>query len=297
MSKEVINVGQVENDGTGAWLRDGMGQVNSNFQDCYREVIRNTRSWYVSPSGDDANDGRSLGSAFKTIQRAYTNLQDTVYLARGSVANIRLAAGTYAGSMVLGAVPGNGLVQIYGDPTTPSNCVLTSTTGSVISVHRNRRLLCIQGVEIRVLAGAPNYACCLEARYGGIVSWGKVRLYCGGTLSRGIQVYGRSIGQGDGLLTFVSSGVTGNFGILVGANSFVQMSGGVTTSGTVAFDTTLAVVERSSFQDWGTAVWGGTGTGPRYIASGGSSIVTGSGSATHILGNSAGSVWLNAVYA
>ena len=72
MPQQIINVGARPDDGLGDPLRNALIKCNSNFSELYNTptggVAQNV--YYVSKSGSDANDGRSLGQAFRIIRRA-----------------------------------------------------------------------------------------------------------------------------------------------------------------------------------------------------------------------------------
>ena len=78
MPQQIINVGARPDDGLGDPLRNALIKCNSNFSELYNTptggVAQNV--YYVSKSGSDANDGRSLGQAFRTIRRAVQITQD-----------------------------------------------------------------------------------------------------------------------------------------------------------------------------------------------------------------------------
>jgi hypothetical protein len=81
MSQQIINVGQTPNDGAGDPLRTAFIKINNNFSELYAGaigggVVRNV--YYVSKSGNDLNEGNSLGASFLTIKRAVQ--EATTYL-------------------------------------------------------------------------------------------------------------------------------------------------------------------------------------------------------------------------
>jgi hypothetical protein len=129
-----INVGLTANDGSGDSLRVGGQKANQNFAVLrgQREVLASDRTYYVSPSGNDGNDGRSPAGAFQTIQHAFDVIYGSIDLGRGYTANIQLADGTYLGANTLGALAagatqtGAGMVVVNGNAATPSNVVVNN---------------------------------------------------------------------------------------------------------------------------------------------------------------------------
>ena len=92
-----------------------------------RELLTSARTYYVSTSGSDSNDGLTVGNPFLTIQKAIdvANGIDS----GGFNVIIQLANGTYSlsSSVTLKQVSGNPTVIILGDSGTPSNVVLELT--------------------------------------------------------------------------------------------------------------------------------------------------------------------------
>lgn len=72
MTQQVINVGNLPNDGDGDPIRTAYIKCNDNFTELYTipagGIAENV--YYVSKSGSDSNSGRALGQSFLTIKRA-----------------------------------------------------------------------------------------------------------------------------------------------------------------------------------------------------------------------------------
>jgi hypothetical protein len=108
-----------------------------------RQPLFEDRNYYVSTSGNDANDGLTSGSAFRTIQHAIDVSKQIEFF--GHAAIINLAPGTYTEVVDAGEI-GNVIVQ--GTGTLPSDVVVTcdsnycfttyafaSTTGNLALKH------------------------------------------------------------------------------------------------------------------------------------------------------------------
>ncbi len=98
-----------------------------------RTQLSATRTYYVSPTGNNSNDGLSAGAPFLTPQKALDLISTTLDLSIYDV-TIQVADGTYAGNIVLRPLVGNGgKVIIQGNATTPANVLLTATSGVVLN--------------------------------------------------------------------------------------------------------------------------------------------------------------------
>jgi hypothetical protein len=87
------------------------------------------KEYFVNDAlGNDANDGLTANTAFKTLQRAQN--ATTLFNINGFQITIRVAAGTYA-AVSCGIVNGTGTIYYYGDPATPANCVITTAKNGV----------------------------------------------------------------------------------------------------------------------------------------------------------------------
>ena len=72
MAQRIVNVGAAPDDGNGDPLRTAYIKINDNFTELYASPLGGIAKnvYYVSKSGNDANNGTALGSAFLTIKRA-----------------------------------------------------------------------------------------------------------------------------------------------------------------------------------------------------------------------------------
>ena len=97
MAQQIINVGAAPNDGLGDPLRTSFQKTNANFTELYNNELGQASPgvYYVSPSGSDLNNGKTLASSFLTIGKASDTV--TLYLTDnpGSKATIYVKTGTY----------------------------------------------------------------------------------------------------------------------------------------------------------------------------------------------------------
>lgn len=121
-----------------------------------RTQLTANRDYYVSPSGDDSQDGLSTGLAFATLQKAMDVVSGldlgifdvTIHLADGSYADETLVSGAFVGS---------GIVQITGNTSAPRNCLI-ETAGIPIKAQQGAKIR-LQGVKLNSTAGST----CLSA--------------------------------------------------------------------------------------------------------------------------------------
>ena len=97
-----------------------------------REVLTAARNYYVATTGLDSNDGLAVGTPFLTIQKAIdvaAGLDTGIYNV-----TINVADGTYSTvgtALTLKTITGAGVVSIVGNATTPTNCIISVTSGFV----------------------------------------------------------------------------------------------------------------------------------------------------------------------
>lgn len=242
-------------------------------------------TFYVSATGNNANDGLTALTPWLTTQYAFYYLQAHYDLA-GFTATIQHAAGTYttpfvAGGPLIGQARPNNLI-IQGDAATPSNCQVTITNGTGFLAYafgscrvRGFKISASgtttgQGIAISGFSGYIEYEAC---EFG---ACGVAHVFTG----TGGSVY-----------------ITGNYTISGSAPSHFYVSGGeiitnastATLTGTPAFSLAFAYAKyQSQLYAVGFAT-SGAATGVRYLAQNGASIETNGGGGSFFPGNSAGS--------
>jgi hypothetical protein len=103
------------------WLAyDGNKFQLVNFVPPTRPILFAPKDFYVNAgTGSDTNDGLTLSTPFKTIQRA---LQEILRMDNGGYqVTIHVADGTYTGHIVLPRITGGGSVLILGNHANPQN--------------------------------------------------------------------------------------------------------------------------------------------------------------------------------
>ncbi|GIO36874.1 hypothetical protein J41TS12_17350 [Paenibacillus antibioticophila] len=112
-------LGHVRVDGTTITV-DGSGVISSVGGG--QSITTGTLNYYISPTGNDDNDGLSLETPFKTLQRA-VNLTPKII---DHYVTYNLAPGTYSGTTTLEGFSGRRFITIRGNASTPSNYIITS---------------------------------------------------------------------------------------------------------------------------------------------------------------------------
>ncbi|NRT90169.1 hypothetical protein OD350_24955 [Clostridium beijerinckii] len=90
-------------------VRGAINEVNTSLSE---RVKRSTAdiTYYVSPTGNDSNDGLTSGTAFKTIQHAIDSLPQIM----NNIATINVASGTYNEVVIISGFAGKGSIKLNG---------------------------------------------------------------------------------------------------------------------------------------------------------------------------------------
>jgi len=112
-----------------ALRNDGYEFYSSQFNTFFTEDI----ILYVESTGDDSNDGRSVGTAFLTLQRAF----DEIPFGYVAYIKISIGAGNFAGG-TLSAVSGGGVVYVFGTTTVVETLTRVSDNGVVTNTTSQR---------------------------------------------------------------------------------------------------------------------------------------------------------------
>lgn len=111
--------------------------VNSSLSERVKKTTADI-TYYISPTGNDSNDGLTSGAAFKTIQYAINKLPQVV----NHTVNIILAQGTYSEDVQLSGFNGKGFLNITGDSAISSLYNVSSITGIQISIRVTTTGIC-----------------------------------------------------------------------------------------------------------------------------------------------------------
>lgn len=253
-----------------------------------REVLTAARTYYVRTDGSDSNNGlaNTATGAFLTIQKAIDVVANGLDLGGFNV-TIQVAAGTYTGTVrVTAPWVGVGTVTLTGDTTTPTNVVISTTTGgNVVSVSFGA--LTIGGFSITTTSPGSN---ALNA-----VNFGTITV--NGSMNYGAVTASHLLADRQGSITHSSIAYTISGNATV-AHARVQQSGAIilnastatlTASITVGNAFIVAITTGSVRASGWSAVLGAfTVTGTRYNATLNGVIDTNGGGAGFFPGTVAG---------
>lgn len=260
-----------------------------------RDALGANRDYYVDgSSGSDSNDGLASGAgAFATIQKALDvvgSLDINIY-----DVNINVADGTYAESLVLKPPVGSGTLNLIGNTTTPSSCIISATSANCISLFRAGSEFRLSGFQTQITTGTTSSHIMVSAAGATVVvdDWS----FAGGA------VYAHGIVRAGGflqLITYECSGAA-TFHLRIdngGGGTIVLVGGTKTFAGTPVWSAAGIGVAGSGCHcvAYGAGFSGGA-TGVRYTASLNGVIETDGGGASYFPGNASGSVATGGVYA
>lgn len=128
-------------------IRDWANEVASS----QRAKATTTVNYYVSPSGSNANDGKTIGAPFLTINRAMQALYLEVDCG-GYPAIINLADGTYTAGVTFDGMPvGCPGITVLGNIASPSNVKIEVTSANALTAVN--ATLTVRGVRLKTTTG------------------------------------------------------------------------------------------------------------------------------------------------
>jgi hypothetical protein len=297
-----VNIGTVAGDGTGDFARTAFNTINTNNDAIEtalagdREGLTADRTYYVRTDGSDSNTGlaNTAGGAFLTIQKA-VDVAMTID-AKGYNVTIKVADGTYTGTVNIQAAPVGistksagtlGVFTIEGNTTTPANCVI-STTSDCFSITGPDAYVTIKGFKLT----SSTKKC--------------ISVYKGGVVTTGVMEYGSAssdahIGVYDGVLAATAAyTISGSalYHLLAEGNAVIYVWDGtwtITLTGTPAFTSFVYSAENATV--FCTQTFSGSATGVRYQAELNGVIRVFGAGATYFPGNSAGTTATGGQYA
>ena len=254
-----------------------------------REPLTAARTYYVRTDGDDANDGLAdtAGGAFLTIQHAWDIIAQTLDT-QGYQVTIKVADGTYtSGIEAKIAITGGGNVPVAltGNTTTPSNCIISTTSANCIFIN-GPAYLKVDGFKLTTTTSGHTVAAVT----------GRVDLYkIDFAACAGYHIY--ATGREDtSIVLFDDYSITG-----AADNHMVSSNGQIivnsvtcTIAGNPAFGY-FALATRHGLI-YSSAVYSGACTGTRYRAQDEAFISTITDSATFFPGDVDGVIVQNASY-
>jgi hypothetical protein len=259
-----------------------------------REVLTANRTYYVRTDGNDANTGLvpNAGGAFLTVQKAI-NVVAALDISIYNV-TIQVADGSYNGAVIInGAWIGSGTVTINGNPTTPSNVLLQTTTSQngVIQATNGGRIS-IANFKITASGGV---GLGLSAATGGVITYsnidfGAVTNYQMSALGGGSAILS------SGSACTISGGA--QYHATVGAGGYIRCTiTTVTLTGTPAFSVGFVATGRGGgLIEYYSNTFSGSATGKRYAVGALGCIFSNGGGASYYPGSTAGTTDALGVY-
>lgn len=257
---------------------------------------------YVSPTGNDANDGLSVGTPKATIQAAWDTLARD-YDLKGQTCVIQLANGTYnAGLLATGTLagqntgPAGGLetrlpagVVLRGDPVTPANVIINVAVGPAVMARNGAR---IEVTGVRLQAGGAvgtDYDAngrALAAITGAVVLFGSVEFGPCTDMHISATHAGYVSSNGDG---YSIVGGAPNHVFASTSGNVVLAGSAVTITGTPNFSRAFAAAAEGGHVRVYNMIFGGGATGKRFEVSSNGVIHSGGGGSSYLPGNALGS--------
>lgn len=264
-----------------------INNLPDGFPTSVREKLTANRSYFVSTSGSDSNNGLSPTTPFLKIQTGI-NAAANLDLGNFNLVGVQVAPGTYNETLSLPSYVGNGPIVVTGSPGTPANTIIdASAQGNPFPIFANQNLsgYTFNGFRLQTSAGGN----CVLAAQQGRVQLANIEF---GTAGIHIQCHSRSLVQ-----------LVGNTKMVADPNFhwLVDTGGSIITNGT-ALDVTgrsvgiaFARVTNGALLDIPAMVFIGTATGKRFDVDGAGVIHTGTNAtnpatSTYIPGNQPGTV-------
>jgi hypothetical protein len=262
--------------------------ISSNM----REQLTANRTYYVATTGNDSNNGLTVGSPFLTIQKAVDVICGTLDCSSYTV-TIQVADGTYTLSSQITLYPylGTKPVIIQGNASTPANCIINSSVaGSTLFYVASPFQWTIRGFD---MANSGSDANCVKA-FDGMVLIQNCR-FGSTTGTQIIGLYSSLILLGGSITTYGTSG--GFIASLNGANIRARDYSDYATI-TMSSPTYSIVVYAYGSGSVVEALWyqAGSATGKRYQADKLALVDSGGNGATYIPGSIAGTTSLGGQY-
>lgn len=256
-------------------------------------LVTSNRTYYVSTTGSDGNDGLSASTPFLTIQKAADTIR-TLFVPVGTTVTIQLADGTYSQSASLNLYPiqGGGYGYLKGNTGTPANVVVSSgaAVGNLINVRGPASTWFVQDLTLSSAHGAS----LIRASFGGNVFYTNVRF--GTTSLWHLRAdFGGIIFATGAYEIFGSAAV---HAYCEGTGSVISISGfTITITGTPAWSTAFAQAGGGASIRAVSNTFSGAATGKRYDAFLNGVINVNGGGASYLPGNSAGTTATGGQYA
>ena len=245
-------------------------------------------TFYVSPTGSDANDGLTTGTAWVSIAHAYNYIRDRIDT-NGFQTTIKLADGTYGGTTLQFPIIGPQPI-LLGDDADPSRVIINNSTGVALAATSGANISCqsftVQAggpagdygaVGSGLLAGSGASIVITNMRFGAC-SYAHMDSRAGGVISAG------RVGQ-----NYTIAGAA-QYHLLAGAGFISVADCTVSIAGNPAFSQAFAAAIQAGLIHGWSNTYTGTATGKRYHADTNGIILVAGGGINYFPGSVAGDV-------
>lgn len=261
--------------------------VKGKLLSFFREKLTANRTYFVATTGSDSNDGRTAGTPFATVQKAWDTICTTLDLA-GNTAIISVADGTYTAGLLAASRPLGGNIQIQGNASNASAVTFNidgASNGFTVNVILGNILvirdLRIQGASNGIVVQAESAVQLIN------VVFNNVSANC-------LYLANGARGALAGAITF--SGTNGYGLSVLQESSLVANAIPITFSAGVSFTTSFVYCFMSGFARVSSITFTGTFTGKRFVGQTNGNIYTGTENLNYFPGSVAGTLASNAMY-
>lgn len=242
-------------------------------------------TFYVATTGNDANNGLTVGTPFLTIQKAVDTINQSYDLS-GYVATIQLADGTYTSGAYIQSLPAgvgrtaNAPIIIKGNAATPANTVISTTNTHCVTMFGG--IVQVEHVKLKT----TSYGNCLYSLWNAILVVGAGVIFDTAATSHFHAEHGGLINIGYSYT--IVGGAQAHLYALNGGN--IRYGGGITVTltGTPAFSSKFAASAITSMVVAEGITFSGAATGTRYEVTINGVITVAGGGANYFPGNAAG---------
>ena len=256
----------------------------------------------MATTGNDANDGTTVGTPFLTIQKAL-NTVAIVTSTPAAVITVQVADGTYnhTDGITLPNHAGYGTYVLQGNTAAPQNvviaCSATSTNGVLLGRGTNANWT-IQGFELRY-SGSTNPTYMVYANMGATLYVANLR-FAAASAAGVYHMYASENGYlwATGSYTIVGGGSAIVTHVYAATAGIFRFGYGITVTITNSLPTSSFVyAAEGGIIAAGSAAFAGAGaTGARYTTYTNGIIQTYGSGATYFPGNSSGNVGTGGIY-
>lgn len=262
----------------------------------FRQRLSGNLTLYVSPTGNDANNGLSPIAPFATLQAAWNSII-TNYDLNGYQVTVNVANGTYTSGVYCVGIPTGAIggvpnvagqppipIQFVGNTSSPDSCFVNVSNSNCFYVG-NGANISVSGFKLAASGSSSNQGVGLYAFNAGAIVFGNVDF---GACSSAhiLGTVGTAIESGNSPYT-----ISGAAPVHINAfnAAFVQITGSaITLTGSPAFSLAFVNITNNGVLFAGSNAFSGSATGVRYEAAAGGVINTQGGGASYFPGSSAG---------